>query len=108
MQKLFITSSGDFMSGERISPNVEFNHASLGQSAAWSVEIGGHDRWAIYDRLQSLAIDCHCQTGAPLTVQIASPQDLIQCWSVMRHAVGADRRSQAAALEHCWQLDVKS
>ncbi len=100
------------MAVERISQNVEpmsaIDRASIAHTAAWSVEIAGHDRWAIYDRLQSLAIDCQCQSGAPLTVQINSPQDLIQCWSVMRHAVGADRLAQAAALENCWRLDVKS
>jgi hypothetical protein len=103
------------MSGERISPNVESNvapmssigQASISPATAWSVEIVGHDRWAIYQRLQSLAIDCDCGVGVPLTVQINSPQDLIQCWSVMRHAVVGDRLAQAAALETCWRLDVK-
>jgi hypothetical protein len=99
------------MAGERISPNVEsmssIGQTSISQATAWSVEIAGHDRWAIYHRLQSLAIDCHCQSGAALTIEINSPQDLIQCWSVMRHAVGGDRLAQAAALETCWRLDVK-
>jgi hypothetical protein len=99
------------MSGERISPNVEsmssIGQASISQATAWSVEIAGHDRWAIYQRLQSLAIDCDCGVGVPLTVQINSPQDLIQCWSVMRHAVVGDRLAQTAALETCWRLDVK-
>jgi hypothetical protein len=107
------------MAGERISPNVKssiesnvepmssIGQASISPATAWSVEIAGHDRWAIYQRLQSLAIDCHCGVGAPLTVQINSPHDLIQCWSVMRHAAGGDRLAQAAALETCWRLDVK-
>jgi hypothetical protein len=104
------------MAGERISPNVELNveaisaigQASIPPTTTWSVEIVGHDRWVIYHRLQSLAIDCNCGVGEPLTVQIRSPQDLIQCWSVMRHGVGGDRLAQAAALETCWRLDVKS
>jgi hypothetical protein len=100
------------MAVERISQNVEpmsaLDARSSDYAAAWSVEIAGHDRWAIYQRLQSLAIDCHCGVGAPLTIQIHSPQDLIQCWSVMRHTVGGDRLAQAAALETCWRLDVKS
>jgi hypothetical protein len=99
------------MAGERISPNVEpmssIGQGEMRQVAAWSVEIAGHDRWAIYHRLQSLAIDCYCGVGMPLTVQINSPQDLIQCWSVMRYAVRDDRLAQAAALETCWRLDVK-
>jgi hypothetical protein len=100
------------MAVERISQNVEpmsaLDRASSDHAAAWSVEIAGHDRWAIYHRLQSLAIECDCGVGVPLTVQINSPQELIQCWSVMRHAVGGDRLAQAAALENCWRLDVKS
>jgi hypothetical protein len=104
------------MAVERISQNVEPNvepmssigQAAISQATAWSVEIAGHDRWAIYHRLQSLAIACHCGGGVPLTIQINSPQDLIQCWSVMRHAVGADRLAQAAMLETCWRLNVKS
>jgi hypothetical protein len=100
------------MTVERISQNVEpmsaIDRASSDHAAAWSVEIAGHDRWAIYHRLQSLAIDCHCQGGVPLTIRINSPQDLIQCWSVMRYAVGGDRLAQAAMLETCWRLNVKS
>jgi hypothetical protein len=100
------------MAVERISQNVEpmsaIDRASSDHAAAWSVEIAGHDRWAIYHRLQSLAIECHCGVGVPLTVQINSPQELIQCWSVMRHAAAGDRLAQAAALENCWRLNVKS
>jgi hypothetical protein len=100
------------MAVERISQNVEpmsaLDRASSDHAAAWSVEITGHDRWAIYHRLQSLAIECDCGVGVPLTVQINSPQELIQCWSVMRHAAAGDRLAQAAALENCWRLNVKS
>jgi hypothetical protein len=100
------------MAVERISPNVEsmssIGQASISPATAWSMEIAGHDRWAIYQRLQSLAIECDCGVGVPLTVQINSPQELIQCWSVMRHAVAGDRLAQAAMLETCWRLNVKS
>ncbi len=77
-------------------------------ATAW-IPITSIDRWAIYHRLQELAIDCHCQMGQPLQVRIDSPQDLIQCWSVMRHAALApgDRLVLAAQLETCWQLAIK-
>ncbi|WP_405127632.1 Asr1405/Asl0597 family protein [Romeriopsis navalis] len=35
--------------------------------------VDGFDRWAIYHRLQSLGIDCACQTGAPLKSKLLHP-----------------------------------
>ncbi len=76
----------------------------------WWITVDGHDRWMIYHRLQSLGITCHCQIGAPLKVQIKSPQDLVQYWSVVRHAVfrRGDRATLATVLKNCLTLDGKS
>lgn len=79
-------------------------------SGEWWITVDGHDRWMIYYRLQSLGITCHCQSGAPLKVQINSPQDLIQYWSVVRCAVfrRGDRATLATVLKNCLALDVNS
>jgi hypothetical protein len=90
-------------------PNLDLSRSVELSAAAWWMEIAGPDRWAIYHRLQELAIDCHCQMGQPLRVRIDSPSDLVQCWSVMRHAAmrSGDRLDLAAQLETCWKLAIK-
>ncbi len=91
----------------RLECDVNQSMARPGQD--WWIELAGDERWTIYQRLQDLAIDCHCQIGAPLQVRIDSPQDLVQCWSVIRHAAmqSGDRLVLAAQLENCWKLAIK-
>jgi hypothetical protein len=76
----------------------------------WWIEIAGPNRWTICHRLQELAIACNCQMGQPLRVRIDSPLNLMQCWSVMRHAAmpPGNRLDLAAQLETCWKLAIKS
>jgi hypothetical protein len=90
-------------------PNLDLTRSVELTTTAWWIEISGDARWATYHRLQELAIDCHCHMGQPLQVRIDSPQDLVQCWSVMRHAAmrSGDRLDLAAQLETCWKLTIK-
>lgn len=72
------------------------------------LEVNGHSRWAIYSRLQALGIDCQCQSGQPLKVQVASALDLIQGWSVARHSNWARGSTTQLRtwLERCWSVEV--
>jgi hypothetical protein len=96
------------MEYERSQLNITQLPSMFNRTAGWFT-IESADRWAIYHRLQDLAIDCHCHMGQPLQVRIDSPQDLIQCWSVTRHATfqPGDRLALAARLEICWKLAIK-
>ncbi|MGP1371771.1 MAG: Asr1405/Asl0597 family protein [Almyronema sp.] len=60
------------------------------------------ERWNIYNRLQELAILCHCAKGQPLQVQINTVTELVQLWSVIQQFT-APRQTQLAYIERCWQ-----
>jgi len=63
------------------------------------------DRWQVYHRLQDLDIACCCGGFKPLQVQITTPTEAMQLWSVLRR-VTLPRKALAASLQRCWQLSV--
>ena len=91
------------MQSENIPPQQSYTRLA----PVW-LEVSGQERWAMYNRLQSLQIDCRCRIGQPLRVPITSVQDFIQCWSVARHTIRQTQpRSQLVAwLQQCWSFDT--
>lgn len=98
------------MDQQRFDANVDPNSTELSPIREYWWPIVGFDRWLVYARLQELDVDCRCQAGQPLQVRIESPQDLVSCWSVMRHVASSvgDRQALIAMLEHCLHLEVRS
>jgi len=70
-----------------------------------AITINGTERWDIYHRLQELEIPCQCPVHQPLTVQISSPNHLIQIWSVVRR-INASRNELVTSLENYWQIQL--
>jgi hypothetical protein len=60
-------------------------------------------RWEVYHRLQSLGIACECQVNQPLRVEVETPLDVLQVWSLVRQ-VRASRQELIECLHRCWQL----
>ncbi len=48
------------------------------------IQLSGSERWTVHNRLQELGIASNCRTGQPLYVQIDTPKEAIQLWSVTR------------------------
>ncbi|PZU98055.1 MAG: hypothetical protein DCE90_05830 [Pseudanabaena sp.] len=65
--------------------------------------VEGIVRWEIYHRLQDLEIPCKCSSGSPLTVDISSPNHLIQFWKISQR-VNASRTELVQILENNWRL----
>ena len=74
------------MEQQRSDVNVDSTQTEFTQNDGYWWAVEGIDRWTMYARLQELDVTCRCQAGEPLRVRIDSPQDLLHCWSVMRHA----------------------
>ncbi|MGD1895517.1 MAG: Asr1405/Asl0597 family protein [Phormidesmis sp.] len=66
------------------------------------ITVASEDRWQVYHRLKSLDIDCQCSGFQPLTVQVKTPTEMLQLWSVLRQ-VSQPRLVLAAGLQRCWQ-----
>jgi hypothetical protein len=58
--------------------------------------------WQVYQRIQSLDIECKCLLHKPLQVCIARPAQLLQLWTVLRQ-LETCRGSLIGWLEPCWQ-----
>lgn len=67
------------------------------------VSVACEDRWQVYHRLKELEISCHCGGFQPLQVEIATPTEALQLWSVIRQ-VSEPRSVLATALDRCWRL----
>ncbi|MEM8502170.1 MAG: Asr1405/Asl0597 family protein [Cyanobacteria bacterium P01_D01_bin.1] len=66
------------------------------------VSVVCEDRWQVYHRLQDLGIDSHCGGFQPLQVEIKTPTEALQLWSVLRR-VDSSRSVLIASLEQCWR-----
>jgi hypothetical protein len=66
------------------------------------INLRADERWEIYHRLQGLQIDCKYSTDKNLEVNVHSPHQLLQVWSVLRQT-SASRASLVSWLETCWQ-----
>ena len=67
------------------------------------IEVQCLDRWQAYYRFQSLELDCRCRAHRPLEVDVQTPGQLVQVWSVLQ-TVSGDRSELCDRLERCWQL----
>ncbi|AFZ49639.1 Asr1405/Asl0597 family protein [Dactylococcopsis salina] len=63
------------------------------------------ERWQVYQRLIELQVPCRCSCNQPLEVELKTPLQVWQFWSVVRR-VSASRDSLIAGLERCWQLPM--
>ncbi|NJL00168.1 MAG: hypothetical protein HC838_14620 [Spirulinaceae cyanobacterium RM2_2_10] len=68
-----------------------------------AIELDCAARWALYRRLQELAIPCQCGCDRPLKVAVDTPTAAIQLWSAIRR-IEAPRPVHLDWLERCWQL----
>lgn len=69
------------------------------------VEVNWHDRWEVYRRLQELQIPCQCAPNQPLRVQLQTPREALQLWSVVRQ-FNSPRQEILLWLRDCWQLEA--
>ncbi len=60
------------------------------------------DRWQVYHRLQELDIMCQCSSYQPLQVNLQTPTEVIQLWSVVRR-VSQPRQALIALLNQSWK-----
>ena len=67
------------------------------------IPVASDDRWQVYFRLKALGLTCCCQGHQALGVQVHSPLDVVQIWSVVQ-AVDAPRGDRVARLERSWRL----
>ena len=70
-------------------------------SLSTKIEVRDSDRWEIYHRLRELGIDCQCKMHQPLKVQVSSPGDAIQLWSVIQQ-ITAPRCHLLRWIDKCW------
>jgi hypothetical protein len=67
-----------------------------------AIAINGTERWDIYHRLRELDIPCQCSTHKLLSVEVSSPNDLIQVWSVVKQ-ITSSRENLVQLLRNCWE-----
>lgn len=67
-----------------------------------SVTVSCDDRWQVYYRLQELNIDCQCSSFQPLKVNLQTPTEALQLWSVVK-SVSEPRLSLAKRLNRSWK-----
>jgi len=65
--------------------------------------ISRSDRWSLSRRLEELHIPCTCHTDGTFSVEVASPLQLLQFWSVLQQ-MKASRSDLLDWLERCWQV----
>ncbi|MEA5508948.1 hypothetical protein VB715_04150 [Crocosphaera sp. UHCC 0190] len=78
------------------------NSTNLPLESSQVVQVEWSDRWIVYHRLQELHIPSYCATHQPLQVQLSSPTEAIQLWSVIKQ-YSASRRELIEWLHTCWQ-----
>ncbi|QFZ92102.2 Asr1405/Asl0597 family protein [Synechococcus elongatus] len=69
------------------------------------LDLDSTTRWDCYHRCCELALDCYCTPCHPLRIQIETPLQAIQVWSICQW-IQRDRPSLSNFLESCWQLPV--
>ena len=67
-----------------------------------AVTVSCEDRWQVYHRLQELNIDCECSGFQPLKVNLQTPTEALQLWSVVRR-ISDSRPSLISALHRSWK-----
>ncbi|MGB3298975.1 MAG: Asr1405/Asl0597 family protein [Phormidesmis sp.] len=49
-----------------------------------TITVSCDDRWQVYHRLQELDIECQCSCFQALQVNLQSPTEALQLWSIVR------------------------
>ncbi len=78
------------------------NSTDLNVTSSQVISINGSERWDIYHRLQELDIPSQCLTHQLVSVEISSPNDLIQVWNVVRRMTSS-RGDLVKLLKTCWE-----
>lgn len=78
------------------------NQTNSASASSQAIAINGSERWDIYHRLQELSIPCQCSTHQLLTVEISSPNSLIQVWTVVKRMTSS-RENLIQSLKNCWE-----
>ncbi|MEM9089704.1 MAG: Asr1405/Asl0597 family protein [Cyanobacteria bacterium P01_F01_bin.53] len=61
------------------------------------------DRWQVYRRLQELNIDCQCSSFQPLKVNLQTPTEALQLWSVVKR-ISEPRLVLIERLNQSWKV----
>ncbi|MEM9087529.1 MAG: Asr1405/Asl0597 family protein [Cyanobacteria bacterium P01_F01_bin.53] len=67
-----------------------------------NITVSCEDRWQVYHRLQELDIDCQCSGYQPLRVNLQTPTEALQLWSILRR-VSEPRQNLVETLIQSWQ-----
>jgi hypothetical protein len=67
------------------------------------IAVSGTEKWDVYHRLQDLGISCQCSMHKALSVDVSSPNEVAQVWSVVRR-VTSSRESLVKLLKCCWEI----
>ncbi|NJR67659.1 MAG: hypothetical protein HC771_02580 [Synechococcales cyanobacterium CRU_2_2] len=59
------------------------------------------DRWQAYRRLVELGLTCQCKAYQPLLIQVDSPGQMLQVWSILQ-TLSAQREVLISHLDRCW------
>ena len=78
------------------------NSTNLNLTSSQVISINGSEKWDIYHRLQELDIPSQCFTNQLVSVEISSPNALIQVWTVVRRMTSS-RRDLIRLLKSCWE-----
>ncbi|MEM1367328.1 MAG: Asr1405/Asl0597 family protein [Cyanobacteria bacterium P01_H01_bin.15] len=70
-----------------------------------AINIDRINAWTVFFRLQQLGIDCHYGQNKPLVVEIISPSEVLQVWSVIQQ-ITASRHDNLSRLERCWKAEL--
>lgn len=88
----------------QMPPSDSLSPDSIADAAAVvgrAVSVYCEDRWQVYYRLQDLKIDCQCQSFQPLQVQITTPTQAMQLWSIVKR-ISDPRTVQIDRLKQSW------
>lgn len=77
------------------------SHTSLNVANSQTLEIPRSQRWQVCRRLQELDIPCTCHSTGGLQVEVSSPSQSIQVWSVVQQ-VTASRLQLVDWLNRCY------
>ena len=75
---------------------------SSNSSTSKGVLVTCEDRWQVYHRLQDLDIACHCRGFQPLQVEVKTPTEALQLWSILKR-VSSSRAALIGSLDQCWK-----
>ncbi|WP_369791673.1 Asr1405/Asl0597 family protein [Synechococcus sp. PCC 7335] len=91
-----------FSSAKSTGSSANLGGNSDGLSISSLILVTCEDRWQVYHRLQDLDIECCCSGFQPLQVEVRTPTQALQLWSVLKR-VAYSRTALVASLNRCWE-----